>query len=123
MKDGDFAGLSALQADYGLVGVKAEVGGKYIVMESSVKSENAEVQRIPLNQNVVYLKIDCDFTDKIDEAKFYYSLDGKNWNSIGNTLKMRYTIPHFMGYRFGLFNYATKNIGGHADFDWFRINY
>lgn len=34
---------------------------------------------------------------------------------------MSYTLPHFMGYRFGLFNYATKNIGGYADFDWFRI--
>jgi hypothetical protein len=36
---------------------------------------------------------------------------------------MKYDIPHFMGYRFGLFNYATKEIGGYADFDWFRIKY
>jgi len=26
-----------------------------------------------------------------------------------------------MGYRFGLFNYATKQTGGFADFDWFKI--
>jgi hypothetical protein len=26
-----------------------------------------------------------------------------------------------MGYRFALFNYATKNIGGFADFDYFHI--
>lgn len=26
-----------------------------------------------------------------------------------------------MGYRFELFNYAIKTIGGYADFDWFRI--
>jgi len=25
---------------------------------------------------------------------------------------MRYTLPHFMGYRFGLFHYATKEPGG-----------
>ena len=31
-------------------------------------------------------------------------------------------MPHFMGYRFGLFNYATKTPGGHADFDFFRIS-
>jgi len=30
-------------------------------------------------------------------------------------------LPHFMGYRFGLFNYATKAIGGIADFDFFHI--
>jgi hypothetical protein len=47
----------------------------------------------------------------------------RDWNSIGDTLKITYAIPHFMGYRFGLFNYATKNTGGSADFDWFRIKY
>jgi hypothetical protein len=34
---------------------------------------------------------------------------------------MAYTLPHFMGYRFGLFNYATKAAGGIADFDYFHI--
>jgi len=56
-----------------------------------------------------------------DEASFFYSLDGKVWKAIGRSLKMKYNIPHFMGYRFALFNYATKNIGGAADFDFFRI--
>jgi hypothetical protein len=31
-------------------------------------------------------------------------------------------MEHFMGYRFGLFNYATKNTGGFADFDYFHIS-
>ena len=35
---------------------------------------------------------------------------------------MSYTLPHFMGYRYGLFAYATKTPGGFADFDFFRIN-
>ena len=26
-----------------------------------------------------------------------------------------------MGYRFGLFHYATQKAGGHSDFDWFKI--
>ena len=54
-------------------------------------------------------------------ANFFYSLDGKNWIAAGTTLNMTYTLPHFMGYRFGLFNYATKQTGGFADFDWFKI--
>jgi len=37
-------------------------------------------------------------------------------------LQMAYTLPHFMGYRFGLFNYATKASGGYADFDYFYVN-
>ena len=44
-----------------------------------------------------------------------------NWKAIGNVLKMQYTMPHFMGYRFALFNYATKEVGGYADFDYFKI--
>ncbi|WPO78248.1 glycoside hydrolase 43 family protein [Flavobacterium sp. KACC 22761] len=123
MKEGDFAGLSALQKEYGLVGIKAENGQKFIVMKNTISDKAVEVKQIPLSQNQVYLKIECDFTNKKDEADFFYSLDGKVWNPIGETLKMKYTLPHFMGYRFGLFNYATKNIGGYVDFDWFRINY
>ncbi|WP_035652191.1 glycoside hydrolase 43 family protein [Flavobacterium sp. ASV13] len=123
MKDGDFTGLSALQKEYGLVGVKVENGQKVIVMVSAQNENPIEKERISLKQNQVYFKIDCDFTNKKDEANFFYSLDGKVWNPIGETLKMKYTLPHFMGYRFGLFNYATKNSGGYVDFDWFRINY
>jgi hypothetical protein len=74
-----------------------------------------------LTQNTIYFKAECNFKDKADLGKFFYSLDGKNWLSIGNPINMPYTIPHFMGYRFGLFNYATKNIGGFADFDYFHI--
>lgn len=123
MKEGDFAGLSALQKEYGLVGVKVEGDKKAIVMITTNKDKTVEVQRIALDQNQVYFKIDCDFTNKKDEATFFYSLDGKGWKSIGESLKMKYTLPHFMGYRFGLFNYATKNTGGYVDFDWFRIKY
>jgi len=67
------------------------------------------------------LKAKCDFTNLVDTAQFYYSLDGKEWKSIGNTLHMSYSLSHFMGYRFGLFNYATKVTGGYVDFNWFRI--
>ncbi|XHR97133.1 hypothetical protein ACFJIV_11050 [Mucilaginibacter sp. UC70_90] len=35
---------------------------------------------------------------------------------------MVYTLPHFMGYRFGLFNYATRQSGGYVDFDFFHIS-
>jgi beta-xylosidase len=123
MKEGDFAGLSAFQKNFGQVGVKLENGQKWIVMVNAASDKPAEVERIPLTQNQVYLKIDCDFTDLRDRATFAYSLDGKEWHRIGDTLKMTYAIPHFMGYRFGIFNYATKSPGGYADFDWFRIKY
>jgi beta-xylosidase len=122
MKDGDFAGLCALQAKFALVGVQVNNSVKSIVMVSAQSGKPVEIQRVPLNKNVVYFKIECDFKNKTDLAYCFYSLDGKLWRAIGEKLKMEYSMPHFMGYRFGLFNYATKNVGGYADFDYFRID-
>ena len=122
MKDGDFAGLALLQRKYGLVGVKFNNGAKSIVMINAQTGKPVEVHSVPLTQRTVYLKAECDFNDRIDIGYFYYSLDGKSWRSIGSQLKMEYSMPHFMGYRFGLFNYSTKMPGGFVDFDWFHIS-
>lgn len=134
MKDGDYAGMIALQRRYGFVGVKMENGSKSIVMLSiksdqprqrgrrNQPSEPDEVESVPLTQSTVYLKIDCDFRDRADKAYFYYSLDGETWAQIGSVLQMAYTLPHFMGYRFGLFNMATQSAGGYVDFDYYRVS-
>jgi len=122
MKEGDFAGLALLQRKYGLIGVKFINGSKSIVMVNAQSGSPVEVQSVPLTQKTAYLRADCDFRDKADVANFLYSLDGKKWIPVGSQLKMEYSMPHFMGYRFGLFNYATKEPGGYVDFDWFRIH-
>ncbi|WP_242694867.1 glycoside hydrolase family 43 protein [Pseudogracilibacillus auburnensis] len=122
MKDGDIAGLAALQENYGFVGVKATSDGNFIVMVKGDSEEEQELEMIPTTSDRVYFKIDFDFKKMIDQAFFYYSLDGEDWHSIGDHLQMRYTIPHFMGYRFGLFNFATITSGGFVDFDYFRLS-
>ncbi|MFN8345413.1 MAG: glycoside hydrolase 43 family protein [Spirosomataceae bacterium] len=122
MKEGDFAGLSLLQKNFGLVGVKVGKGQKSIVMVSANTGKPIEIENIPLTQNTLYVKAECNFNKRADIARFFYSLDGKVWTKIGEPLKMPYTIPHFMGYRFGLFNYATQTTGGFADFDYFRMD-
>ena len=122
MKNGDVAGLAALQANYGYVGVKMENGQKSIVMVNADGGEAQEIENIPIDQDRVYLRADFNFYRHADDADFYYSLDGTTWNKIGNTLNMSYTIPHFMGYRFAIFNYATQATGGYVDVDYFHVN-
>ncbi|HON11148.1 MAG TPA: family 43 glycosylhydrolase [Chitinispirillaceae bacterium] len=117
LKDGDCAGLGALQAKYGFVGVKKNGTTNTIVMHNGA----TQVATAALNQNTVYLRIDMDFTNRTDKATFFYSLNGTSWTQIGNTLQMSYDMPHFMGYRFALFIYATKSTGGIADFDWYKV--
>jgi beta-xylosidase len=121
MKEGDFAGLALFQKKYGQVGVKVENGVKFIVMMSAQSDKPVELARLPISQKTIYLKAECDFRDMADTAYFFFSLDGKSWTRLGTPLKMSYTLPHFMGYRFGLFNYATKQEGGFVDFDFFHI--
>ena len=121
MKEGDFAGLALLQRKFGLVGVRFKDGLRSVVMVNAQSGTPVEAEAVPLNQEKVFLKAESDFTDRRDVAYFYYSLDGKTWKPIGNQLKMEYSMPHFMGYRYGLFNYSTKIPGGFVDFDWFRI--
>lgn len=122
MRDGDHAGLAALQQRYGYVGVKKTANATSIVMVRAESGEPVELEAIPITQDTIHLRIDCDFTTRPEQARFYYSLDGDSWHAIGQPLDMAYTIPHFMGYRFALFNFATEQPGGHADFDFFRIS-
>lgn len=121
LKEGDFAGLALLQKKFGQVGVRIQGGHKFIVMVNGESLRPVEAESVPLQQKSVYLKAECDFRDKTDTAHFFFSLDGKLWKPIGSKLKMEYSMPHFMGYRFALFNYATQTVGGSADFDFFYI--
>lgn len=122
MNDGDIAGLAALQKQYGIVGVKMTTTAKSIVMISAESGSAAELASVPLTQKTVYLKIDCNFQNRTDKAYFYYSLDEKLWTKIGEPLQMSYSLAHFVGYRFALFNYSTKTAGGFVDFDYFRVS-
>jgi beta-xylosidase len=120
MKNGDRAGLMLLQRKYGWVGIKNDNGKRKVVMVSE-QNDTVEGEEVPDGQQTVFLKASCDFKNRTDKGYFFYSFDGKTWKSIGQPLQMSYTLPHFIGYRFGLFNYAVENPGGYVDFDYFRI--
>lgn len=116
MNDGDVAGLAAFQKEYGFIGVSKQKNKYYIIMVDKGK----EIAKENLLQMMVYLKIDFDF--EVDRAYFYYSYDGISWTKLGSELEMKYTLPqHFMGYRFAIFNFATKKPGGYVDIDFFKF--
>lgn len=130
MKDGDVAGFSAFNGDAGVLAVVVEGSKKYLTMTTnSVSLDNAkaiksvkveEKGRIELKQDLVYLRIDGDFNLKKDLATFFYSIDNKNWTPIGPEYKMIFDYRRlFMGSKFAIFNYATKETGGYVDVDFF----
>lgn len=118
---GDVAGRTAFAKLYGYIAVAAEADGNFLFMVDAAGDAPVEIERVPLDGDTVELRVECDFHDQLDEAASYYRTDGGEWRKIGNILHMRYTLEHFMGYRFGLFNFATAQSGGHADFDFFRL--
>ncbi len=134
MKDGDCAGLAAFNGDSGVLTIKKR--GKKLTLEmteqkvSLTDREKAVtnvsekvVERVELKQTKVWLRLDGDFRPgKHDVANFYYSLDGKQWKQIG-THDYRMVFDYrrfFMGTKFGIFNYATKQRGGSIDVNAFN---
>ena len=80
-----------------------------------------EKARIDLTKKVIYLRVDCDFNKGKDLANFFYSFDNKTWTPIGTEFKMRFDYQKlFMGTKFAIFNYATKELGGYIDVDFFK---
>jgi beta-xylosidase len=132
MKDGDIAGLAALGPVAGFVGIEREGGQKYVVMytadnDDATAGSNAATTRKAreaFTGDRIYFKLNFRFkADGVntETAVFAYSADGTNWQNIGTTVNIRWTMSHFTGYRFGLFNYAAKETGGYVDFDYFRV--
>ena len=133
MKDGDCAGLAAFNGDSGVLTIKKQ--GKKLVLQMSeqkvsltdrekavTKVEEKLVESVELKQDKIWLRLDGDFQPRHgDAANFYYSLDGEQWTKIGTeNYRMQFDYRRFfMGTKFGIFNYATKKVGGYVDVDEF----
>ncbi|UOQ48907.1 glycoside hydrolase 43 family protein [Gracilibacillus caseinilyticus] len=122
MKVGDHAGLVALQNNFGTVGIYRETNDHFY-MKTTVNDGNGqekETMSLCCPVSEVYLKIVFDYEDSRDLASFYYSANGVDWRTVGEKLPMKYTLDHFMGYRVGIFYYATEEAGGSVDVDFFQ---
>ena len=132
LKDGDYAGICALQGCYGLIALTKDAEKYYLVMLAKELNEKEsiwgepggdrkpgkEFARIPVDSSKVTLKVHADFADNIDIADFYYQ-DQDKWVKLGITQKLYFRLDHFVGCRVGLFLFSTKEIGGKADFEQF----
>lgn len=133
MKDGDRAGLSAFNGDSGILAVQQNDGKKTIVLTEEksvfdrgrkvVDDEVEVIESVDLDNDVVYFRVDGDFTPGNDWALFYYSYNGSDWKMIGRNIKMSFDYRRmFMGSKFAIFNYATIDLGGYVDVDKFELD-
>lgn len=120
--EGDEAGLVAFQSGSARLGVEVSQGKHLLVLR-----EKEEVKEsIPIGQDPVYLRIRYVFTPQEDDetgpdtAFLSYSFDGEQWVELPYTLKMRYTLDYFTGYRSSLYCFSRLGEGGEALFDYFH---
>ncbi len=129
MKEGDIAGLAIFQDPYAYIGIKKINGLNYVIMVNNGES----VDSIEVDAKVIYLRADPFYgsgaamyyggktVPGTGTARFSYSLDNESFTTIGNELQMQFNLSVFTGNKFCLFSYATKELGGYVDFDYFRV--
>ena len=125
LKEGDRAGICIFQDPYAQICVEKTGKKSYQLMWKQDKVRNAgrgfeaaeKTMSIKPKKGIVYLCAAIRYGD--NKAYFFYSLDGKTWERFGGETQQSFNLTVFVGSRFGIFCYATKQQGGYADFDWF----
>ncbi len=131
MADGDVAGLSIFRHTAGYIGVKKSGASARLVMVNGVelnvsqwttKSTGNEVDGLDLNGDKIWLRATADITPGPNrEAHFFYSTDGTQFMPLGDAHVLSSDWQFFIGYRFAIFNFATKAAGGSVTVDSFTL--
>ncbi len=118
LKPGDYAGLVALQGNFGTIGVKADGNGNREVLVCGRDADGQQMVKdaVPISQMNVYLRIVFDYENDRDKASFFFSEDGVSWKAARWELQMKFTLDLFIGCRIGVFCYSENVAGGYADF-------
>jgi len=122
MRDGDVSGLAALRDSSAWIGVKRTGGITKVVMVNALvldanwntSSVGVEAASKNISGGKIWLRVDADVRTTADggKARFFYSTDNINFAPLGTDLIFKRDWKYFLGYRFGIFNYATKSLGG-----------
>jgi beta-xylosidase len=121
MRDGDRTGLAMLRQSSAWIGVRRDNGSTRVVMTNGLSMDSnwnttgtgVEVASAAVSGGRIWLRANADIRPGTGrQARFSYSTDGINFVSLGPAFTLNNEWQFFMGYRFGIFNYATQALGG-----------
>ncbi|MFG3706072.1 family 43 glycosylhydrolase [Micromonospora sp. NPDC047670] len=121
MRDGDRAGLAMLRDTSAWIGVKRDNGTVRVAMTNGLAmgadwnttGTGTEIASAPVSGGRIWLRANADIRPGSGrQARFSYSVDGVTFIPLGNAFTLNNAWQFFMGYRFGVFNYATRSLGG-----------
>lgn len=131
MKSGDRAGLALFRDVSAWIGIiKTDESlqiavWKNITMNSDWTTNSIgalEVSR-DISETSLHLRASANIRPGSDGAvQFSYSTDGSSFTDLGTKFTMNTTWEFFMGYRFGIFNFATQTLGGSVKVDSFDLS-
>ena len=110
----------------------AAASGARVVMTSGVNlstswqttGTGSEVAAAEVSGGKIWLRVEANVRSNSGggQARFQYSTDGSKFVALGDALSMNKDWQYFLGYRFGLFNYATKATGGSVKINAFTLD-
>ena len=121
MRDGDRTGLAMLRQSSAWIGVRRDNGQYRVSMTTGLAmdgswhttSTGSEAASAPISGGRIWLRVNADIHPGSGRvARFSYSTDGVNFAALGPTFTLDNTWQFFMGYRFGVFNFASQALGG-----------
>ncbi|KAH7354877.1 glycosyl hydrolase family 43 protein [Rhexocercosporidium sp. MPI-PUGE-AT-0058] len=123
MADGDNCGLAAFKDQSAWIGVVRN-GNSYAITAVQgltqdpnngwkTSSTGSVVGTVPIAKGQVWLQVGMDARAAgTKKATLRYSTDGNNFIQLGNAFDLNPAWFLFVGYRYAIFNYATKALGG-----------
>jgi beta-xylosidase len=134
MADGDRAGAVLFRDSAAYIGVHKTGTTTSIVMVNnlnmntdwSTKSTGTVAATSSNTATDLWLRIESDITpafgtSTMRTSTFWYSTDGTSFKQLGPAFGMTNTWQFFTGYRFGVFNFATKALGGEVGVKSFEL--
>ncbi|GLX96158.1 MULTISPECIES: RICIN domain-containing protein [Herbidospora] len=121
MANGDRAGLAMLRDQSAWIGVRRDNGAYRVSMTNGLTMNSSwattgtgsEQAGANISGGKIWLRVNADIRPGSGRtARFSYSTDGTNFTTLGPAFTLNNAWQFFMGYRFGIFNYATSALGG-----------
>ncbi|WP_031520087.1 glycoside hydrolase 43 family protein [Streptomyces sp. NRRL F-5123] len=131
MKSGDRAGLALLRDLSAWIGVRrdgdtytlATVDGIAMDADWNTTSTGTETASTDVSdRRRIWLRVHADIHPGPGrQGNFSYSTDGTHFTPLGPAFTLKDNWQFFMGYRFGIFNYATEALGGQVEVQQFAL--
>ncbi|MFG1660022.1 family 43 glycosylhydrolase [Micromonospora chersina] len=121
MADGDRSGLAMLRDSSAWIGVRRDGGATRVTLVNGLTMDGSwnttgtgtEAASAAVSGGRIWLRAAADIRPGTGrQARFSYSTDGVTFTPLGPAFTLNNAWQFFMGYRYAIFNYATRALGG-----------